>query len=897
MLEEFLQEKYVENYDGLEENDNKVEELMSISAYSKYFYIPANEGVGGLRYVIDSDGHALYLIKKSGLPEEIKEQLTGGEAGDKTYADYQSLNDVYGVTKRLKVYYCSSGADSILGLAKDDLDFDNPDRDVFNRGRNKELFGLLGKYDMNNDGELSFLETKSVSNLTINDESGVTDFSDFFNFVNLQELILENLNLKNLDGIENVSRLNYVYFKNCKIDNYSSVGMLEGKLRYLYLYNTTDAEVEKLCSKSVGIADFELPNLEYFAIVGNTTYLSSNSDYTDSAKSTNIVSNIKPLENLNDRTKRAIKYLSLQNNNITDISYLENFINLYLLRLEYNSIESLHGLENMSNLTYLIARNNLLGKGEDSLQKNDETDALSSLIGKKSLYVLSLTNNSNLVWIDYISECSKLYKLFLSGCPNFNLGSVALIAGIYNSITSNTYKEIDTIFLPYLSSGDKLYYSNLKIDNSDDEQKVQYLLNMNDENRNKVKMLDLSNSTLSNESLTNIISRFPNLLSLNVNDCSNLESLEFTSVTKYLEQILFKNTKISGNEVEKFDKNCLNLKSIRCNNKDIDLTKMQKTISRCRMYTSEYTQENYLTLGLGTVELVKQLERCTLLTSLSLFNINNGFVTTLDLSNLTSLEWVEIYNANNCDITLPVSVKNFGQLRSSSVGNLVVAGQCHIEKISFRDWGTETGRAVKFFKSLASTDSSIVDLQVELAVDWSGDYDLLSYLSRVDIEKITLSCQYGCRETLKDTQFNFENWTNKLFNVKQLIINDGICLNDDLNFLSNNSELTELTFIGGKIKNIDGLENLTNLEKINLSKNNILDLSALQNLKKLKTLNLNSNSIEENYSDVKNLQILADLNYKAEKGGSLQEIHLKDNPIIWENTPIEKLSWVSKEGF
>ncbi len=108
ILEEFLQEKYVEYYETASKNENKIEGFINIKEVAKYFYCPVDEGIGNLRYIVDSDYHVLYLIKKSGLPEEIRNSLVGGDAGNKEYIDYATLKDVYGVTSDLKVYYCSN---------------------------------------------------------------------------------------------------------------------------------------------------------------------------------------------------------------------------------------------------------------------------------------------------------------------------------------------------------------------------------------------------------------------------------------------------------------------------------------------------------------------------------------------------------------------------------------------------------------------------------------------------------------------------------------------------------------------------------------------------------------------------------------------------------------------
>ena len=80
-LEEFLQEKYVENYEKFETDELKINVLEK--ECPQYFYIPRNEGIGNLNYIVDGDGNALYPIKKNSLPNEIKEGLVGGDAGNR----------------------------------------------------------------------------------------------------------------------------------------------------------------------------------------------------------------------------------------------------------------------------------------------------------------------------------------------------------------------------------------------------------------------------------------------------------------------------------------------------------------------------------------------------------------------------------------------------------------------------------------------------------------------------------------------------------------------------------------------------------------------------------------------------------------------------------------------
>ena len=114
-LEEFLQQKYVEYYDNMENSDNNktpVENMIDL--YSDWFYRS-----GSNYYVLkdytyqDEEGTTksdlikIRLIRKKNLPEEIKEGLVGGDAKgvdgkeDSDYG-YDNLKDVYGVTRRFK---------------------------------------------------------------------------------------------------------------------------------------------------------------------------------------------------------------------------------------------------------------------------------------------------------------------------------------------------------------------------------------------------------------------------------------------------------------------------------------------------------------------------------------------------------------------------------------------------------------------------------------------------------------------------------------------------------------------------------------------------------------------------------------------------------------------------
>ena len=193
-----------------------------------------------------------------------------------------------------------------MGVTTDELNADNPLREVFNKDDNSAFYNLLSNFDIadasgNKDGILTAEELKAVTQLTINNSSGITDFSEFYNLSSLKELTIDGVNLNNVAGIENCPQLNYVYFKSTTVADYSSLANVR-KLQYLYVYNIDDSELTKLCT---GIQSAEFSNLEYLAVSGNTVYISStNINYLNAAKSQKTITNLTPLSTLSDTTKK-----------------------------------------------------------------------------------------------------------------------------------------------------------------------------------------------------------------------------------------------------------------------------------------------------------------------------------------------------------------------------------------------------------------------------------------------------------------------------------------------------------------------------------------------------------------------------------------------------------------
>ena len=878
-LEEFLNQYYVSHYDTLPQDaNNKVEALQSNIESSSWFWMPKNYGFGALNYVVTSDGQMCYFIDKSAFEANSNSNISlkGGDAGDNTYQDYANFNDVYGVTSDLKVYYCASGKDSIVGIDDSEIDLDDPNREVFAAG---SAFSNI----INNGEKITAQDIKKVTSLEIDGSSGAM-LTDLYNLTSLKKLTLTNYK-GSLEGIQNAVQITEIMMKNCTISDYSALGNLGSKLNKLYLYCIDDNELTKF---STDLASAEFSNLEYFGVVGNISYLSEVNYMSASyatTKSSRTITTTLPLSNLSDTTKKAIKFMNLQNNNITTLEGITDYSNVYLLRAEDNNLDTLKGIENMSGLRYLYAPNNNLGANEGA-ERNEETDALSFINYSAKLYLACLQNNE-IIWVDYLKDQNALSLLRLAGNSNFDLASVTRIADIYLPIVVSN-KSIDSKYLEYLTTSSNFSYKNLAIA---DTEKITYLKNLDQTQKDLVQYMDLSGSTISNEDLNEILKDYNNLVELNLNNCTNLTSFNFLQGKTKLRQILFNNTGIVGDEVSKLDTYATAVTSFMCNNPKIDLTKMQKTISRTSCYNGKAGYTTYCGAGLKNTELKKQLENCTEITYITTNGMCEDDIT-LDLSNtkLTSI----YFQSGYCSIILPSTINTINSFYIESEKTILdfrnLIGKT-LERVPFGHFGrldfNTTYKTI--LDQLKNYNITVNNLILDLRAKEYISEDIISAMKDVNIKNIN----FGGGTSQETFNFVASSWTNKLKNVTSITMR-GINL-QNLDFLSENTNLTSLSLIDCHISDISGISNCTKLESLDLSgtTNGFSSLQALENMNKLTTLNLNNcNGIYDTYGDIRNLEILADLH----QTGSLTTLNFTGNSSIMDWSPLTNLGWNQSTG-
>ena len=468
-LEEFLNEEYVSLVASDKVNSNIYDELEAIDILqtygptSKYFYIPKYEHIGNLMYILDSEGNAIYLIKKSGLPEDIQKSLNGGDAGEGRYNDYFTMNDVYGVTKDLKVYYCSNGKESIKGINLADLNKADFNETILSD--NNSIYNLIASKDKNNDGKISIAEVKAIDEISIDSSSGLSDLSELNKLPNLKRLSIKDVNYSSLAGLEYSPYIEHLTINNSKIGDYNSIK---------YLYNLKEL-------------DFSGETQDEFDRLMDSMKESTYSKLKSVNIHNNEITNISKMSEQKDGTKTAVTDLKLNSNQIMEIKALLGYTKVEYLNVGYNkNLVSLSGIDNMTKLRELTALRCNLGANEKDI-KDEKVDALTCFKNLKSLYNVNLTYNTNLKWIDYITVKNSYGHLMLEGCTNLDVSSVASIADVYNN---TTWKNIDNKYNRYLSSSDFIKYGNLNLNNASDE--IKALEGMSEPNKEKVRVIDLS---------------------------------------------------------------------------------------------------------------------------------------------------------------------------------------------------------------------------------------------------------------------------------------------------------------------------------------------------------------------------------------------------------------------
>ena len=910
-LEEFLREKYVEHYSESSNQESKIFGILSIPDIKQYFYQPP---VGVESYVVDKDGFALYLINKKNLPKEIRESLVGGDAVNGEFTNYQGLKDVYGVTEDLNVYYCSDGKSSIYGVTVDKLNKDDKLRDVIDEKSSLGSY-LLGKDIYDNlpspDGKLNAEELRTIWELEIDESANLTNLNELYNLTNLQELKLTNLTLDNLDGMEYIVQLEKIEFNNCRIKDYSKLCNAE-KLVYLYFNNTVDDEIVKF---SEAIKDTDFPELKYFGIMNCGENLSTIESLSNLEKITDTVSFLDFYNNTNiSRYDSLVGFTS-----VTDVSVYGS-----------KKLESLSFIKNMNKIKNIYSY-------DTNLSDSEEEKALDSLSEKNELEILDLQNNKELEYLRGIAN-SGVYDLkyfYLAGCPKLRNDEVMGIANIFNR-TNSASKNIDKEFKAYLNGISLIDFSNKNL--SDNSEDIKYLEGLDENFCLNIEVIRLNgNVNLSNKKLNEILPKFKNCVSICLNECHNLTSIEFVREMKHLEDIILYNTGVSTETKDEKGNftglellnDCENLKSIEINNSiyndnSIVLKNIVNVLNRCRRDTGLFGLYYY---GVGVCRisnLVDQLPTCEGLTYFELSRFTGAEV--IDFSKVES----EVSFGYQTDmkgvkkIILPKHVGSFRLCRSfyfdfsycetiKGVYNETDGALDEYKNIKeLSDSGCKIFKytnyyfRIKFGNELEVEDGSGGKIKVTYA-------DCINLLSKNNLEELYINRPFG-----DDIGYPYELQLDGL-DVSKLKFSEGFenlkvfsaenCRIQNLNFLKDCINLEKIDCVNCGCENLDELSGLKNVKEIIINNNKIKSLRFLKDYNKLELLNISGNLVSDEYvyntgtqnedgtANVEigyNIDILVNLH----RNHNLHSLYIERNLGMTESYKLTALGgWRDKKGF
>jgi len=451
VLEEWLQQKYVEYYDDVGDYANKPELLANkisglFHKQGTKNYITSALGGGGVKQY--------YLINKDALPKEIKSELQNGDA--KTNSDYISFIDVYGVTEDLKVYYCKNGLspESVYGnVGGVDID---PNTKLSKINSNEIIKQTIQNALALGTNDVTVGDIQNLKRLSL---EGVSDISALSETYSLQELTLKNLtDLANLSGLENCTLIKKLYFSNCQ--NISDCSELESliNLEELDIYlpaNITEevanTQVEAICN---GLNNAKnLTKLKTIRISGYDALINGSVD-SISLQTTSTYgnfSNTDYLSIIHSDIKNKVTLIQLNNNNILSLNGISGFNSITEINISHNrALTSFFGLEHKNNLgvIYSMGCYKELVNDENTVYTGlNDISAISDAMALNGLYI---KNNYALRSLGDLTECSKLRKIVADNCDIRDISGISGLIGLtslsmYNNINLEQVYSLGTL--------------------------------------------------------------------------------------------------------------------------------------------------------------------------------------------------------------------------------------------------------------------------------------------------------------------------------------------------------------------------------------------------------------------------------------------------------------------
>lgn len=936
-IEQWLNEFYVQKYDYLPNSSNKALAIIQFFNANRtnlglpedtkenpnpdnIFHKKNPNGNGEentkWRYIID--GKSFYCLNTENLKKIANNEVEILEV-ENDWSEPNHLKGVYGVTADLRVFYIIDWENEkncdIIGIKKEEIIDVDENEIIFNAGT--EWSKLI-----NGGKEVTYENLRSKKKYEINANSGLSSLNGLSEFSNLSSLEIKNSSMNSISGIEGAkSTLKYLWIENPNINDYTGLRYCEN-LEQLYIFNSSQNQLNSILTE---LSNGNFPNLKYLGIIGATGWNDYNRTFNDDRYHTSKdpdITSIDLLKNLTNDTKKAVKYMWINNNSISDISCLSGFTGLDSIHLESNNIESLKAFSGNRNIKNILSANNNILKLTDltnvinlaklDVRKNQNMEDISSNG--------SLSNLKSLKYLWFKSTASrqlndsniKLSEQDIKDEKDFLLG---LKSGL----------EIDSKYLKYLIGNTDeenkaiwmLQYNNESIKKSDFE-RIGLCTNLTHFSMIKVTLTDDNGNKLNNqeasELITKVLSKLTKMKYLQLQSIDYFEN-DFSFLSNMQELLELDLWNVKGiNTTNKLDLSVLNrlskLNKLCINSDKIKLTDFENKIN-------SLTGTGYWTSGsgliLGTEILYKQLEECENITYLRLHNdwrnikayTGTAFV---DLSGCKSLKTVVAYTVN-ANLKLPESLQTLSYSHTTSNNAKLDLSKCkNMKSINFTTVMSSYKTIEETMKTLPQNGN--YDLQLELnqqkILNNTNFAELINILK--ELKKLKSFKIYSSVHLTND--LTDISPINKLKQIQTLTIGNVLNMKELPNFEGMNS-LKSLSIYtdGGRIGSItkvlqsSNLNTLPNLISLNLSGNQISDIEGLRikqsnDFNNLTTLHLENNALED-YAYANESQydeyILYDHVFKPLYNKKLRELYLSGNSFKDTLTQLRNLKFNKKD--
>jgi Leucine-rich repeat (LRR) protein len=771
--------------------------------------------------------------------------------------------------------------------------------------------------DNNDISDITVLQNLDKMMVLKFNNNNVTDINPLANLTSLVALEIGANNIVNIDVLVNMTSLFYLDLRYNQINSFESIRNLY-TLTHLYLYgnNTndyspTEGYYEKLTHKDfiletgtgevitfpdgnleVAIREIinlptgditdnhvnmitdlnindrkvsDLTGLEYFISLRDLRFDNNNVSSLEPLRGLDLINifgannNISDLSSLEDMTN--LIGIAFAENQITDISVLDNFINLGWFWMPHNNISSLPEFTNNKNL------------GGFGLGSNAISD-ISNVGNIPNIGWLHL-NNNNIEDITPLLNCQLL--------NNLNLG--------YNQIT-------DISVLSNLNNLENLNLERNFLGTIDDISNLTNLkdLNIDDtgiftiaplSNLINLEILDISHNDVSDLS---VISNFTGLkeLLLGKNSVVDISPLSNLTNLVYLD--------INTNQVDDISylKNLINIEYLDCGRlKTNDISVLSNLINL-----------KHLNIGESNINSINSLEELVQLESLYI-NDNNisDFEPLRNLVNLTTLYLsgnntvdyspTEAYYNNliDKDFVLTVEVIAFPdanleaairEIINLPTGDITENHVNNIDILHLEDKGISDLEGIQYFTSLEwlhldknniSDVYPLVNMNLPHILLNSNNLSDLTSIGMMNDNLISLELSnnnitdISPLANLNPTKFLFLKLDNNnitdispissLYSLISLDIHKNFEVTN-ASLVSNLNNLRYLRIDGTGTTNVDFLSGMIKLDFLDISHNSIIDISSLSNLVNLEKLYIYNNNISD-FEPLRNLVNLTTL--------------------------------------